>query len=139
MIILDTNVVSEPTKPLANPNVAAWINRQDRRSMFLTAISLAELMEGVAILPDGKRKQAMRLSVDKLIAELIVRPILPFDRRAAYAYASLFACAKAKKYTPPIADAQIAAIAAVHGFTVATRDVEPFRAAGVAVINPWTE
>lgn len=63
--------------------------------------------------------------------------MLAFDREAAVAYAAVVAHAKANRYRQPVADGQIAAIAKVHGFTVATRDVEPFRAAGVAVINPW--
>ena len=66
-------------------------------------------------------------------------PVLPFDREAAVAYAAVVVHAKAKRYTLPIADAQIAAIAKVHGFAVATRDVAPFRAAGVAVIDPWVD
>jgi predicted nucleic acid-binding protein len=137
MIILDTNVVSEPTKLRANPAVLAWIGRQERASLYLTAINLAEVMEGVELLPNGKRKSALRLHMNELLIQLVSPVILPFDREAAMEYASLVAFAKTVHYTLGIPDAQIAAIARVHGFTVATRDVDPFRAVGIPVINPW--
>jgi toxin FitB len=139
MIILDTNVISEPTKPNANQHVATWLNHQDIRLLFVTSINLAELMAGVATLPEGRRQQALSDALDKFLPKRIVTPILPFDREAALAYASVVVQAKANRYTLAVADGQIAAIAKVHGFAVATRDVAPFLAAGVAVINPWEE
>ena len=139
MIILDTNVLSEPTKPNGNAHVAAWLDRQDIYSLFTTAINVAELMAGIATLPEGRRRQALRNAVDKFLVERIVTPTLAFDREAAIAYAEVVVHAKAKRYTLPLADAQIAAIAKVHGFAVATRDGAPFRAAGVDVINPWVD
>ena len=138
MIILDTNVVSEPSKLRPDAQVLAWFNRQALLSLFLTAISVAELKAGVALLPQGKRKESLEHILDGLLAKFVT-PILPFDREAALAYAAVVAHAKAKRYTLPVADAQIAAIAKVHGFAVATREGAPFRAAGVAVINPWEE
>ncbi|MGA7158849.1 MAG: type II toxin-antitoxin system VapC family toxin [Acidobacteriaceae bacterium] len=139
MILLDTNVLSEPTKPSGDERVAAWLDRQEIRSLFVTSINLAELMVGVAMLPEGRRRQALRSALDQFLAKRIVTPILPFDREAALAYADVVAYAKVKRYTLPVADGQIAAIAKVHGFAVATRDVEPFVAAGVRVINPWED
>lgn len=139
MIILDTNVISEPTKTNGNAHVSAWLDRQDIQSLFVTSINLAELLAGIAMLPEGKRQQALRSALDRFLVKRIVTPILPFDREAAMAYAAVTAHAKTKRYTLPVADGQIAAIAKVHGFAVATRDVAPFRAAGVAVINPWED
>ena len=139
MIVLDTNVFSKSTKPLANPRVVEWFNRQDGRFLYLTAVNLAEVLEGTSILPDGKRKLSLRTLVERQLAEYIKTPILPFDEKAAEVCADLMAYAKAKRYTLPMADAQIAAIAKLHGFAVATRDVDPFIAAGVPVINPWAE
>ena len=138
MIILDTNVVSELSKPIGNAQVLIWLDSQPEQNLFLTAITLAEILEGVSLLPDGKRKQMLRVTMNEVIARF-GNPILPFDRQAAEVYATLVVRAKAKNYTLPIADAQIASISAAHGFAVATRDVDPFRAAGVAVINPWEE
>jgi predicted nucleic acid-binding protein len=136
MIILDTNVVSEPSKPQRDPRVMSWLNRQHRESLFVTAISLAEMYSGIAVLPEGRRKEGLRLTTEEYL-KWFVNPLLHFDREAARAYAEIVVRAKAKKYTVSTADGFIAAIAKAHGFSVATRDVDPFRAAGVAVINPW--
>jgi predicted nucleic acid-binding protein len=138
MIILDTNVVSEPSKLRANLNVLAWFDRQEPPTLFLTAISLAELKAGVAFLPQGKRKENLQHILDGALRKFVT-PILAFDREAAMAYAVVVAHSRARRYTLPVADGQIAAIAKVHGFAVATRDVAPFVAAGVDVINPWEE
>ena len=138
MIILDTNVVSEPSKLRPDARALAWSDRQDGASLFVTTISVAELKSNVALLPEGRRKESLRNILDGLLASFVT-PVLPFDREAALAYAVVVAHAKAKRYTLPVADAQIAAIAKVHGFAVATRDGAPFRSAGVAVINPWED
>jgi predicted nucleic acid-binding protein len=130
-------MISEPTKPHANQRVMSWLNRQRREQLYLTSINLAELAEGVELLPDGRRKSTMRIQLQALLAELVMPDILPFDREAAWMYALVKRRAKANQYTLPVADGQIAAIAAVHWHTVLTRDVEPFVAAGVKVINPW--
>jgi len=138
MIILDTNVVSEPSKPQRDPRVLAWLNRQRQGSLFVTAISLAEMYSGIALLPDGRRKEGLRLTTEEYLIGLGT-PLLVFDRQAAMAYAEVVVRATEKKYTLAIADGFIAAIATAHGFAVATRDVDPFRAAGVPVINPWEQ
>ena len=138
MILLDTNVVSEISKPRPNSRMMAWLDRHPQQTLYLNAICVAELLEGLAVLPAGKRKLELSATMEEILAAF-VNPILPFDHEAAKAYAVLYAQANAKRYTLPFADAQIAAIAMVHGYAVATRDVKPFRAAGVAVINPWEE
>jgi predicted nucleic acid-binding protein len=138
MIVLDTNVVSEMSKPYPNTRVLSWVNRQPQELLYLTAVSVAELQEGLLLLPEGKRKGLLR-SLMENITDGFVNPVLVFDREAGYKYAELVIKAKANRYTLPIADGYIASIAAIHGFAVATRDIEPFRAAGVPVINPWEE
>jgi toxin FitB len=139
MIILDTNVISEPTKPNANLRVVAWLNSRDIQTLYVTAISLAELMAGLATLPEGKRQRALADALDRFLTKRVVTPMLSFDREAAMAYADVVVRAKARRYTLPVADGQIAAIAKVRGFAVATRDVKPFVAAGVDVVNPWED
>ena len=136
MIVLDTNVVSELWKPTPNPRMMAWFDRQRNWALHVTAITLAELRAGIAVLPPGKRRAALTADMETVLSTF-VNPILSFDEEAATAYGALHAEARTKRYTLPFADAQIAAIAAVNGHAVATRDVRPFLAAGVAVINPW--
>ena len=137
MIILDTNVVSEPMKPHGEPAVQAWLDRQTAETLFLTATSFSELLVGIEILPDGKRKEGLDAMLIALMARLFESRILPFDQRAAMLYAPLVGRARSGGCLISVADGQIAAIAAAHGFTVATRDTAPFLAAGVPVINPW--
>ncbi len=137
MIVLDTNVISEPLKPNANPAVQAWLDKQAAETLYLTATSLSELLVGVAILPDSKRKAGLGDALRELLTNLFGSRILAFDEHAAIAFAPLIGRARATGRHISVADGQIAAIASVHGFVVATRDTAPFVAAGVGVINPW--
>ena len=137
MIVLDTNVISEPVKPLPDPLVAAWLDRQPKEALYLCAPVLMEVLLGVALLPGGKRKRGMATAIQALFANFFADRFLAFERQAAVTYASLASRASARGYSISVGDCQIAAIAAVHGFVVATRDIAPFRAAGVPVINPW--
>jgi len=137
VIILDTNVISEPTKSAGNPAVLAWLDRQVAETLFLTSINLAELLAGVARVPEGKRKHGLASGLDALLDTLFGARILAFDANAARAYATISQHAARGGFAIGMADAQIAAIASVHDFTVATRDVAPFVAAGLRVIDPW--
>jgi predicted nucleic acid-binding protein len=137
VIVLDTNVISEPLKPFADPVVAAWLDRQPKETLYLCAPVLMELLLGISLLPDGKRKRAMATAVQATLTTYFADRFLAFEREAAVAYASLASRAQARGFSNSIGDCQIAAIAAVHGFAVATRDTAPFLAAGVPVINPW--
>lgn len=139
MIILDTNVVSEPMRPAGIPAVLDWLDRQAASTLFLTATSLSELMLGVEILPAGRQREELRAGLAELLDTLFANRILPFDAPAAHAFARLVAQARSAGRAISVADGQIAAIAAVHGFRVATRDRATFEAAGVPVIDPWTE
>ncbi|MGA3370884.1 MAG: type II toxin-antitoxin system VapC family toxin [Terracidiphilus sp.] len=137
MIVLDTNVISEPLKPLADPAVVAWLDRQPKELLYLCAPVLMEVLLGTALLPGGKRKRGMTIAVEALLTNYFADRFLSFERQAAVLYASLASRSSSRGYSISVADCQIAAIAAVHGFAVATRDTAPFLAAGVPVINPW--
>lgn len=137
MILLDTNVVSEPLRAAPDANVLAWLDAQAIETLYLSAISLAELRFGIAALPEGKRRESLLASLEQRVLPLFVGRILPFDAPAAQAYAELRARARAAGQAIATADGYIAAIAATHGFAIATRDTTPFEAAGVGVINPW--
>jgi len=137
MIVLDTNVVSEPMKAQGNPAVTAWLDRQVADTLFFTATGLSELLVGSELLPAGKRRSGLDKALSELVIRLFGPRILPFNQQAASIYAKLFGRARAAGHAITFADGQIAAIAAAHGFTVATRDIVPFTAAGVPVINPW--
>jgi predicted nucleic acid-binding protein len=139
MIILDTNVISEPLRPRAEPAVVRWLDAQEPETLYLTSVTLAEVLIGIALLPAGRRKRGMERAALALQAKLFAGRFLSFDREAAIAFALLGSRAAAKGFAISVADCQIAAIAAVHGFAVATRGTAPFVAAGVPVMNPWSQ
>lgn len=137
MILLDTNVVSEPMKRDGDPAVLTWLDAQAIGSLYLSTISLAELGFGIAILPDGRRKETLRLRLRQRVLPVFEDRILPFGVEAADANARLRARARAAGRAIGTVDGYIAAIATAHNLIVATRDSAPFAAAGLAVINPW--
>jgi toxin FitB len=137
MILLDTNVISEPLKLTGNTTVRAWIDAQLIETLYLSTISLAELRFGIALLPVGKRRTALHSSLEQRVLPLFSGRILSFDAAASDAYAKLRARARSEGTAIAPADGYIAAIAVTHGLIVATRDTVPFEAAGLAVINPW--
>lgn len=137
MIVVDTNVLSEPMRTNGDPAVADWLDRQRPDTLFLTTVTLAELLLGLELMPLGLRRSRLEARIGEVIAAFGERQTLAFDTRAARVFAVSVARARAAGHTISVADGQIAAIAAAHGFAVATRDVMPFVAAGVPVIDPW--
>lgn len=137
MILLDTNVMSEPLRRAPDARVIAWIDAQPLETLYLSAITVAELRAGVALLPAGKRRTGLLDNLEKQVLPLFAGRVLPFDVACTQAYAVLMAKARAAGLAIATADGYIAAIAAANRFAVATRDTGPFEAAGVAVINPW--
>jgi len=136
MILLDTNVVSEAMKPAPDDAVRAWLDEQAAETLYLSSVTVAELMFGIGALPKGKRKDKLADALDGVMKVFADR-ILPFDVDAARRYADLAVQARAAGQGFPTPDGYIAAIAASKDFAVATRDASAFDAAGVEVIDPW--
>ncbi|HEF5872709.1 TPA: type II toxin-antitoxin system VapC family toxin [Burkholderia cenocepacia] len=137
MILVDTNVISEPLRREPSATVIEWLDAQNVETLFLAAISLAEIRFGVAMLPVGRRRDWLEQSIEQRVVPLFRGRILPFDDAASKAYASLRAKARGTSNAMTSADGFIAAIAAANGLIVATRDIAPFEAAGLRVIDPW--
>ena len=137
MILLDTNVISEPLRQTPDERVIAWIDAQPMETLFLSVITVAELRAGVALLPAGKRRSGLHQDLEKRVLPLFAGRVLPLDMACTQAYAALMAKSRSMGLAIATADAYIAAIAATHGFTVASRGIKPFKAAGVSVIDPW--
>ncbi len=137
MILLDTNVISEPLRPAGDARVLAWIDAQAIETLYLCTISLAELRFGIAALPEGRRRDALLASLEQRVLPLFEGRILSFDEPAARAYAALRASARAAGRAIAPADGYIAAVAAAHDLTLATRDTAPFEAAGLKTLDPW--
>lgn len=136
MIVLDTNVVSEAMRPRPDPGVMAWLGRQAGSTLYISSITLAELLFGIGTLPAGKRQERLAEALAGLL-KIFEGRILNFDTEAAQSYAAVAVKAKKSGLGFPVADGFIAAIASAHGYAVATRDTTAFDAAGLEVINPW--
>lgn len=137
MILLDTNVVSEAMTREPHPRVREWLDAQAGETLFLSSITVAELLFGIGALPAGRRKQSLAAALDDVL-DVFAPRILSFDTEAARRYADLAVRARAAGAGFPIPDGYIAAIAAAHGFAVASRDTSAFTAAGLTVLDPWT-
>lgn len=136
MILLDTNVVSEAMKPAPDDAVRGWLDEQTAETLYLSSVTIAELMFGIGVLPKGRRKDKLTDALDGVM-ELFADRVLPLDIDAARHYADLAVKARAAGKGFPTPDGYIAAIAASKGFVVATRDTSAFDAVGVEVIDPW--
>ena len=139
MILLDTNVVSELMRQDPDRRVVAWLDAQTAETLYLSAVSLAELLLGIAILPEGRSKRELEAAVVGPARAMFGPRVLPFDAEAATVFAAVVSRARRAGYVIGVADGQIAATAVAHGLIVATRDTAPFEAAGLRVINPWGE
>ena len=136
MIVLDTHIISEAMKPEPHATVQVWLNNQVAETLYISSVTLAELLYGIAALPVGKRKELLAQALDGLMG-LFRDRVLPFDVDAARHYAELAVTARSCGRGFPTPDGYIAAIAASRGFIVASRDTAPYEAAGVSVVNPW--
>lgn len=139
MILLDTNVVSEPLRPAPDTRVVEWIDAQPLETLYLSAMTVAELRAGAALMPAGRKRDRLNDYLEKTLLPSFAGRVLPFDLACTHAYAQVLATIRRAGSGIETADALIAAVAAANGFIVATRDANPFEAAGLTVINPWKE
>ena len=137
MILLDTNVVSELMAPEPLGPVLDWVNNCQTATLFISAISLAEISYGLEIIPDGRRRQALEQQFTGFIAKGFGERVLAFDAAAARHYGPVMA--RRRRLGRPIAtlDGQIAAIALAQGSTVATRNIRDFADCGLELVNPF--
>lgn len=137
MILLDTNVISETQRQEPNARVLDWIDAQALETLYLSAITVAELRAGIALMSAGKRRDSLHENLEKRLLPMFANRVLSFDMACTKAYAELLAKSRAVGLAIETADAFIAAVAIANGFTVATRDTGPFEAAGLKIVNPW--
>lgn len=138
MIVLDTNVVSEPLRPKPDPGVISWIDGFSKDNLFLSIMTVAELSTGVQLLPEGRRRLDLYEQIEQLVLPLFAGRILIFDLACTRAYAELIARTRKSGFPMSMADACIAATAMANDFILATRETTSFRTAGVKLVNPWT-
>jgi predicted nucleic acid-binding protein len=135
VIVVDTNVLSEPLGPTPSPAVLAWLS-DAAADVAITTVTVAELLYRVQRLPEGRRKVDLTAAIERLIRSAGDR-VLAYDEAAARAHASLRAAREAAGRVTSVEDGMVAAIAIAHGAKVATRNVTDFEGFGVEVVNPW--
>ncbi|MCO5312190.1 MAG: type II toxin-antitoxin system VapC family toxin [Microthrixaceae bacterium] len=138
MIVLDTNVVSEAMRPEPDSAVMNWLNAQEANTLYLSSVTLAELLFGIGVLPDGRRKAGLVQALDRLMG-LFSGRVLPFDQTAAQRYGEIAVVARSVGRPLPAVDGYLAATAAASGYALATRNIRHFIDTGVELINPWQE
>ena len=137
MIVLDTNVVSEMMSATPALAVVSWLNDQEAARLFLTAVTIGEIRYGLRILPQGKRRRFLEEGFEGILTGAFAGRILAFDEAAAHRYVEVMGRRKEIGRPLDIRDGQIAAIAWVKGYAVATRNVRDFVECGVEIINPF--
>jgi predicted nucleic acid-binding protein len=137
MFVLDTNVLSAIISVRPSPEVAVWVSAQAIEQLFTAAVCQAEILSGLAVLPEGRRRSALETAARTMFHEDFAERILPFDAEAAESYADLFAIRRHAGRPAAAIDLMIAAIAQVHGASVVTRNIADFDGCGVPVVNPW--
>ena len=138
MIVLDTNVISELMRNSPQQAVLTWFDTQSTSSLFVTTVTEAEILTGIALLPDGRRRSGLAESADRLFTALFAGRILVFDSDAANIYAEIFAQRYASGRPISQADCQIAAIARSREASIATRNVADFEGVEIDLVNPWS-
>jgi len=138
MILLDTNVVSELMRQAPDPSVVAWIDGQPQYRLYVSSVTRAEIELGIALLPEGRRKQGLQAAALRMFAEFHGR-CLAFDEPAASRYAALVSARMCGGRPISVEDAQIAAMALAGGFVLATRNISDFAEIdGLSVVDPFT-
>lgn len=137
MVVLDTMILSDAISPAPSPQVLEWLDSFPRTSLYTTAVTAAELRCGAAHLPRGRRRNELAAQIEAILTEDFIDRILPFDNAASVFYAEITSMRRKTGKSVEEFDQQIASIARVHGFAVATRNLRHFEDCGIELINPW--
>ena len=138
MIVVDTNVISELMRGEPHPAVLSWVAAQSRSLLYTTYVSQAEILYGIAALPEGRRRTALAAAAEAMFAEDFAGRLLPFEARAAARYPEVVLARRQAGNPIEKFDALIAATALAAGASIATRDIGGFAGCGLTVIDPWT-
>jgi predicted nucleic acid-binding protein len=137
MIIIDTNVLSALMRTVPEAPVVAWLDRQPAESIWITSITLFEARLGLALLPSGRRRQALELAFARLLNEDLENRVLDFDSAAATEAASLAATRQKNGRQVDMRDTQIAGIALARRARLATRNTRHFADLNISIVDPW--
>ncbi len=139
MIVLDTHVIAELMRASPEPKVLAWADRLDPAAVSITTMTEAEILHGIARLPEGRRREALQRSWEALLPVLFGQRVWPFTREAAHWYGQLLRQRELLGRPMATADAVIAATTLAQGARLATRNGADFAGIGIDLINPWQQ
>jgi predicted nucleic acid-binding protein len=135
--LLDTNIPSEMTRPHPQSSVTGWLDDADDDELYLSVVSLGEIIKGVTVLPESKRRDQLQQWLDETLRPWFEGRILPVNETIAERWGVLAGQCQLKGRPLKVVDGYIAATAFEHGLTVVTRNVKDFAGLGVTVLNPW--
>src|SRR5690242_428964 len=138
MIVLDTNVLSELLRPSPGPIVLAWLTEQPSASLFTTAVSQAELLYGIRLLPSGTRRRRIMEAALAIFAEDFHGRVLGFDGESATLYAEIGAMLRTAGHPISQSDCQMAAMTRARGASLATHNTKDFESCGIDIVDPWS-
>jgi len=136
--LLDTNVVSEWTKPRPDTGVVTWLAEADEDRVFISVVTLAELRHGIERLPAGGRRDRLDVWLTEQVPARFEARVLPVDAETANSWGRVMARGQAAGRPVGSMDAFIAATAERHDLALVTRNVSDFDALGIRLINPWS-
>jgi predicted nucleic acid-binding protein len=139
MLIVDTNVVAELMRPAPDEGVAHWLDRRPLGDLAITAVTVGEILYGLDLLPDGRRKADLASRFGMVLKRAFSGCVLPFDDAAAILCAKIRGDRRRTGRPVSINDAMIAAIARSQGAMVVTRNIDDFEGCGIVLVNPWDE
>ena len=137
--LLDTNVLSEATRAQPDARVAGWLSARPSRALFISVVSVAEILKGILLLPEGKKKRKLEGWLESDLLPAFAGRVLPLGEEEMREWAAVQADAEKSGRRLPVVDSLIAATARCHGLTIATRNIDDFRHCKIPVLNPWAE
>lgn len=138
MYLIDTNVISELTKPAPSSDVLEWFANTPVQHICISAVTLCEIQLGLALMPIGKRRSALTIAAEALVQEDFAQRCLSLDARCAPLYGKLAAKQQQQGRAFSAEDAMVAAIALANQLTLVTRNTKDFEGIdGLALLNPW--
>ena len=135
--LLDTNIPSEMTRPLPQSSVSRWLDDSDDDQLYFSVVSLGEILKGVTVLPESKRRSQLQQWLDEMLRPWFQGRILPVNDPIAERWGVLAGQCQLKGRPLKVVDGYIAATALEHDLTIVTRNVKDFVGLGVTVFNPW--
>lgn len=137
-LLLDTNVLSEVTRPAPDARVLDWLDRLDEDRSFISVISIAEIRRGVALMDEGRKRDALAEWLARDLPQRFEQRVLPVDEPVALAWGDLMGLAKRRGRGLSSMDGLIAATAIARQLTLATRNTRDFEDFGIELFDPWT-